>query len=434
MTQTPIVIVGGGIAGLACARTLYDAGRSFVMITERLGGRIYAESGMSWGAKYITKDYHEVRKFCDDGLAIRIRDVYFETVNGPFSLFRRGGLKNFPKLMNVLRDVACLRCELLKFRKQARGECQKHVLQDYPLIQRWMKLPAKDYVAQQGLCELHEKFIHPILRATFFVTVEEVNTLFYLSALFPTWVCAYEADFTETLSKLGQGFGNQIWYDRVMTIGQEGGCFYVQTPKERFEAEAVVLATPVKVVEKLLTGVIPRVVPQRMQEVVLRTNPFGVYSEEPFHESSVCVLAVEGERKPIYEHARIVMTARDEPVLCLWKNRDGSDTVYVKGSLSTSAADPSILENGKYETELKPQFESLKKYYSNFKIRKAVHWRSAITISGPSWHCLNPQENLFVIGDHNICGLEDSFLTGQYAANVLLHKAEPCLKKCEESL
>ncbi len=52
------VIIGGGISGLACARTLHAAGRPFVLVTDRLGGRMHhSEDGtMNFGAVYITAD------------------------------------------------------------------------------------------------------------------------------------------------------------------------------------------------------------------------------------------------------------------------------------------------------------------------------------------------------------------------------------------
>jgi 2-polyprenyl-6-methoxyphenol hydroxylase-like FAD-dependent oxidoreductase len=46
--------MGGGISGLACARRLHKAGREFLLITDRLGGRRFAAKfclflPLNWG-------------------------------------------------------------------------------------------------------------------------------------------------------------------------------------------------------------------------------------------------------------------------------------------------------------------------------------------------------------------------------------------------
>jgi predicted NAD/FAD-dependent oxidoreductase len=63
------VIVGGGIAGLACARQLYDGGRSFLLVTEDVGGRIRtsADGTVNLGAYYVRGDYDHVNQFVDRG-------------------------------------------------------------------------------------------------------------------------------------------------------------------------------------------------------------------------------------------------------------------------------------------------------------------------------------------------------------------------------
>jgi len=38
--ETETLIIGGGIAGLACARHLKDAGQPFTLVTDTLGGRM----------------------------------------------------------------------------------------------------------------------------------------------------------------------------------------------------------------------------------------------------------------------------------------------------------------------------------------------------------------------------------------------------------
>ena len=57
------IIVGAGIAGLACARRLHDARHPFLMIAENMGGRIQRsrDGAVNLGAYYVRADYTHVR-------------------------------------------------------------------------------------------------------------------------------------------------------------------------------------------------------------------------------------------------------------------------------------------------------------------------------------------------------------------------------------
>ena len=52
------VIVGAGISGLACARTLFDAGEDFIIISRDVGGRVLqsADGAVPLGAFYVRAD------------------------------------------------------------------------------------------------------------------------------------------------------------------------------------------------------------------------------------------------------------------------------------------------------------------------------------------------------------------------------------------
>ena len=82
-----VVIIGGGIAGLACARRLHDEGHSFLLITENIGGRIRTskDGTINIGAYYVTRDYGHVNEFVDRGSHIRRRSILRGSEDGSFS-------------------------------------------------------------------------------------------------------------------------------------------------------------------------------------------------------------------------------------------------------------------------------------------------------------------------------------------------------------
>ena len=66
------IIVGAGIAGLACARRLHDAGRRFLVISENVGGRIQRsrDGAVNLGAYYVRADYTHVNRYVHLGRRI----------------------------------------------------------------------------------------------------------------------------------------------------------------------------------------------------------------------------------------------------------------------------------------------------------------------------------------------------------------------------
>ena len=59
------IIVGGGLAGLGCARRLYANKHSFKIITPDIGGRVKVslDGKVNYGAYYVTKDCKLIKPF-----------------------------------------------------------------------------------------------------------------------------------------------------------------------------------------------------------------------------------------------------------------------------------------------------------------------------------------------------------------------------------
>ncbi len=106
-TETPVIIVGGGIAGLACARRLHARGIPVRLLEagDRVGGRIktdrYEDYLLDRGFQVLQTAYPEARRMLDyddldlrrfaSGAKVRIRGRFY-TVADPFR--HPGGLKD----------------------------------------------------------------------------------------------------------------------------------------------------------------------------------------------------------------------------------------------------------------------------------------------------------------------------------------------------
>ena len=76
MRRRHTVIVGAGISGLACARTLADAGEDFTVLSPGIGGRVLrsTDGAVPFGAFYVRADYDHVGPFVTRGRKVRARD------------------------------------------------------------------------------------------------------------------------------------------------------------------------------------------------------------------------------------------------------------------------------------------------------------------------------------------------------------------------
>src|SRR3954454_20609564 len=99
------VIVGGGIAGLACARRLSDEQRGFVLISEDLGGRIRRtlDGAANLGAYYVRADYVHVNRFVERGRRIRRRQMLRGRSDGSFTRSDLPLLRHLPQTLRFIR-------------------------------------------------------------------------------------------------------------------------------------------------------------------------------------------------------------------------------------------------------------------------------------------------------------------------------------------
>lgn len=380
MSVLNTAIIGGGIAGLACARQLHDAGHSFLLFTDRLGGRMHAGPApvRNFGAAYITCDYRQVSRFVRRGPRVRRRNVYFPDGDRLVTLFHPRNVRHSRALARLYSLLIPFRFRFNALRAHSPWICQRDLMQADPLLSRYVEEPADEFVRRHGLRELHEVFTHPLIHSTLFVPTEQMSAFYFLACLMPILVPTYLADFTGTLERLCAGFEQLIRQAEVHSVQPtRGGLYRVQAGDDEWLARSVVLAIPCHNLR--------RVYPELDE-----ANAHGI------QEIPICTLHVAGRRRAAYRPGKIVFFRPGEPTTVLLPLAD-CDLLF------TRTPDP-----------------DLSAYYEQHTVLDCVRWKTAIVLSGKTWRCLAPRPNLYTIGDYNICGLEDSFLTGMFAANQIL--------------
>lgn len=372
------IIIGGGISGLAAGRALTDAGHNFLLITKEVGGRMLASKSMTvdYGASYITEDYQHVQKYVDRGDPLRLNDLYFFYDGELRNVFDYRTITHAPAFLKLYARVHDFTRRMRQFRERSLVMSQKDALATDPILSGYVKQPALDFVAELGLGDLHQDIFEPILHSTVFVPAKRVTAFYYLGVLAPLVRKTFAADYRHAVSRLTRGWRDRIIRAEVQKLTPlKGGGFGVQTPHGRHEAAHVILALPHLAAERLYP------VPHPDQNVSMYTLHVVGRREEPYRDKKVVFFRPAGHE-----------------ITILWRQPTGSDVIF------------SMVPN-----------PDLDKYYETYRIVRTIHWPSALTLT-THWADQQLEPNLYLASDYNVCGLEDSFITGLYAARQILEK------------
>jgi glycine/D-amino acid oxidase-like deaminating enzyme len=372
------LIVGGGISGLACARTLHNAGRAFLVVTDRLGGRTYhsADGSMNFGATYLNADYRHVSRYVGRGLPFQLRAACGHPAEGPRPLLHWRNLGRLRPVARLVLRLHELRLALRAFRKASEQTPQYLLAPHFPLIDRYRRQSAAELIAELDLGSAHEDFFRLAFMATCFTDPSEANALYYLGTLFPIIVPTWVADFRLTYARLTSGFTEKLLFDRVQALDRlrDGSWAVVTEAGRTFRANNVVLAAPYH----NLTSLYPVPVPGLAVPAT--------------------VLHIRGERQPAF-HGKSFLLLRPEEtgVALMWRQRGGRDLVF----------------------SVRPG-PDLARVYRKPEVVASVSWKTAVVLSHGEWAPLVLEPGLYLVGDYNLCGMEDSFLTGMCAARHIL--------------
>lgn len=365
------IIVGGGMSGIGCARTLGN--HSFVMISKEIGGRVQTshDGNVNYGAYYARADYYDLLPFIRFTKRIRPDDLLFK--RGTRTWKRFDIVKRHPVLMSrFFFHLIRFDFHYQRFKCSAKYESQKSLVEKDPHLKKLFSMEAKTFLHTYRLEKLIPEFIDPVIRASAFLDVEEQSVtagfmlLLCLILLHPTY------EFVLDEQAVTNGFREKIILDEVVSVQSHGDEWSLKTQKGYvLNCKRLVMATPILVTKRLLNLSITTNQPVS----VYMTHVNGVLCEDAPASSYVLF--------PPHRSQDIVLT----------KEIDGTFLLYSHSAQTDLAA-----------------------YFKTADVIAKKYWHPAFCI-GPVFIETEFSNNLFVIGDHNISGIHDAFLTGVYAAN-----------------
>ena len=372
------IIVGAGAAGLGCARTLQEEGSNhdFLVITKDIGGRIHkTKNGQIYdGALFGLSNYKKVLAIVDfERLANPLKIRFYDKNVKSYTILSL--LKNPIQLFKYLKVLRKFNKKYLAYRLRAEIIGQKKALEEDPELLRYYFQSSKDFVKGSGFETIIKKYITYVMYSFAFEPVSHLSTFdllrYSLVALGPT----HEISFDE--KQAVRGFEDRIVRNEVVSFTKTKNVYIVRTESgEEFKSVNLVFATEPSVTKKLLD---------------LPAMRIGTY---------VHVFSIQGKLKPIYREDSMYQAfpVGSEIIAFVRENND----TYIVASKSKN-----------------PDFGDI---FSDFIVITDKYWRSAfhLKVDGTLLEA-DLGDRLYMIGDYNVVGIEDSYTTGIYAAKKILN-------------
>jgi hypothetical protein len=373
MKKYNTVIVGAGISGLACARTLIENGEDFLIISEDVGGRILTsdDGRVNYGAFFVCSDYYNLLKYVKLKSQIRLRDFYFHEKDKSFIFFEPKLLKYSFQFFKTLRLLYKFRRNFRRFRKITVDISQKKAIEKDKFLYDLYMQNAADFVIKNNIESGTQTYLSKGLYSTTFSKIKDMNAFSFLQFILPIITPIYR--FTFEKEKMIQPFENDLKIGKVNDIIYKNEEYKIKVNKEVIQSKNIVLATQIDW-SKHFAGV-------NKTNLPVSTN----------------MLHVQGNTKKIISRKSYHLFSPPSNVQAIANLKDGTFLFYFK--------------------DKQP---NLNYYFNNPKIIAKKFWNPVGTINGNTLIESDRGNNMYLIGDYNLAGLEESYITGIFAAKQII--------------
>lgn len=379
MEHRKIIIIGGGIAGISCALKLREAGEEFIMITDRLGGRIYYsdDEKVNYGAYFVMGNYHHVKKVLRKATGLsKINAQFHKSEDNYYSLASLKTIRLLPQLFRFVFAMIRFSNHFEKYKKNCEIMPVREALDKDPYMRDIFYTPAADFIARNGFAGAHDAFFSMFSYACTAVPAEKINALDYLTLSCGLLLPIHRFVFDN--AGMAERFRGALVAGSVASIEKKKELYVLKTKSGRkFTCEYAVVATPGSVTKKLLH--LP----------FIRKS----YLLQVFH--------VRGTLKDTYAGYRMNLFHEKSKVIIISVEDDGTYMVFASTKDTRHLGD----------------------YFKSYEIIGSVTWEKALYTEGKE--IVDEQtaafgKNLYIAGEHNGVGMEPSAISGIFAANRIL--------------
>ncbi len=385
MTTHTTIIVGGGMAGMACALKLMQAGQDFLLVTDALGGRVrYSdEAGVNYGAYFVMANYVHARQILSQESLLNPLDVCFH--NGEAERFSALSLHTLRRLPELVRFYAVMwefsrHYETYKQRCLARP--QKAALEADPYMAGLFAKPAAQFIRERHFEQAAADYVSKFAYACTGVAPEQLTALDFLNVSMGLVTPIHRFRFDR--KAMAHKLRDHLVFDTITALEQKDKAHFLHGKSGKtYLAQNVVLATPACVTQQLLG----------LAEI--RTA------------CKLYVWHVQAQLKPEYRRYSVNLFPPTSEIMLTAREFDGSYLVYAR----EAGAD-------------------LAQVCEQYSLLCSVAWEKAMYVQGRAYMEQEPGAGIYVAGDHNGLGLEPAAISGIFAANKIIGtsaEAEPII-------
>lgn len=377
------IIVGGGSAGMSCALQLKNAGESFLLLTDVLGGRIcYSEEEqVNFGAYFVMSNYEFAKQLVTRRTWINPFSVTFHNSEDEyFNTISWHSVRRLPQLLKFYFTMATFIRHYKQYKKRCQVMPQREAMAADKYIEELFYKPASVFIREKGFEEAARDYVSKFSYACTGVDMENITALDMMNCCMGLAMPIYRFSFDR--AGMEERLEGRVKVGTVTSVAHHEDRYEIETGNgERLTCDNLVLATPAIVTQQLLGLSGPLRQTCKLYVYHVRATLKGKYAKK---EMNVFPFV-----------SKIIFTAVMD---------DGSYLVY------TREKDESLLDL----------------VCKSYKIIGFKGWDKAMYVYGQAYVEQQYGDHLWVAGDHNGLGLEPTALSGVYAANQIIngHKAQ----------
>jgi hypothetical protein len=369
------IIVGAGISGLACARRLQQSENDFLIISKNIGGRILTSKDglVNYGAFFVCSDYKNFLNFVKLKSRIKLSDFCFHENNNKYILYEPKLIFFLTQFIKFFKKHYLFRKKLRRFRKITENISQKNAIENDPLLKELYMKNAIDYIEENNIQLVTDAYFSKGLYSTTFSNINEMNAFSFLQFLLPLITPIYTFSFEK--ERMIEPFHDKIIQDCINDIKYENSIYKVKSNLDIFYSKNLVLATPITW-SKYFANVKKINKPVNTNMLHIDGIPNEMHSKKNYQLFTP------------FNNVQAIANLNDNTYLLYYRNKQ----------------------------------PNLKRYFQKYKIISHHFWNPAGTINGHNLIECNRGNNMYLIGDYNVAGLEESYISGLYAANQIIHE------------